>query len=140
MIYHEYKAMPVRVVDGDTLILDVDLGFRLRTTQPFRLLGINCPEPRGESAEYGKACTAFVEQTLKDHTGSYIPVEIRTYKSPDSFGRWLASLTLKTSMGFQTDLVKDILIPEGWGCEWDGKGKNPTPWVTEWARYPLPAS
>ncbi len=27
MIYHEYRAQPIRVVDGDTLILDVDLGF-----------------------------------------------------------------------------------------------------------------
>ena len=137
MINYEYWAEVVRVVDGDTIILDVDVGFRLRTTQPFRLLGVNCPEPRGESAERGKFCTAFVERTLKDHEDNFVPVRISTYKSPDSFGRWLASLKLSTGMGPNTDLVGDILIPYGWGVEWDGKGKNPTPW-TGWDKYPNP--
>ena len=131
---YSFSARPVRVVDGDTVILDVDVGFRLRTTQPFRLLGINCPEKRGEEAKYGKECTAHVEGIF-DASGlpwALCNIRIVTHKNPDSFGRWLADLTIEGK-----DLVKDILIPGGWGVEWDGKGRQPRPWL-QWDKYPNP--
>jgi len=87
--------------------------------------------------DYGKACSAFVEETLSKPYGGYYGLKIHTYKNPDSFGRWLASVSIETGQFRHRDLVKEILIPEGWGVEWDGKGKNPTPWM-EWDEYPNP--
>lgn len=87
---YEYKAQVVKIVDGDTYDLDVDLGFYLTQRMRLRLLDINTPEVRGVPTEermFGLACSAFVVQT--------IPVEsivrIVTYKT-DSFGRYLADV------------------------------------------------
>lgn len=47
MIFDEYRARFVRVVDGDTFELDVDLGFHVWTRVLVRLQNVNTPE-RGE--------------------------------------------------------------------------------------------
>ena len=43
---HKYKAKVRRVVDGDTLDLDIDLGFRITLRERVRLMGIDTPETR----------------------------------------------------------------------------------------------
>jgi len=52
--HYTYKAYLVEVVDGDTVWVDIDLGFREWTTQKLRLKGINTAEiekPEGQSAK-----------------------------------------------------------------------------------------
>ena len=44
---YQYRAKVVRVVDGDTVILSVDLGFRVQHEISVRLARINAPE-RGQ--------------------------------------------------------------------------------------------
>ena len=46
---YNYPCKVVRVIDGDTAVLEVNLGFNIRFTETFRLLGINAPEKRGIS-------------------------------------------------------------------------------------------
>ena len=41
-----YNAKVSRVVDGDTVDADLDLGFKVFTKQRIRLYGINAPESR----------------------------------------------------------------------------------------------
>jgi micrococcal nuclease len=41
---YTYKASIVRVIDGDTVVLDIDLGFKIHHISPCRLAGINAPE------------------------------------------------------------------------------------------------
>ena len=41
-----YDARVLRVVDGDTVDMDVDLGFHTRVKKRVRLYGINAPETR----------------------------------------------------------------------------------------------
>jgi micrococcal nuclease len=43
---YEYKAELIRVVDGDTVDLMVDLGFNIQIKERFRLEGIDAPESR----------------------------------------------------------------------------------------------
>ncbi|MFC1645890.1 DUF1016 N-terminal domain-containing protein [Candidatus Omnitrophota bacterium] len=48
-----YKAFAKRVVDGDTILLHIDLGFAVLKEQRIRLAGIDCPaidEPKGREA------------------------------------------------------------------------------------------
>jgi hypothetical protein len=48
-----YEAKIIEVIDGDTLILNLDLGFLVNKEQRVRLAGINCPEmamDEGQSA------------------------------------------------------------------------------------------
>jgi micrococcal nuclease len=81
---YQYKAVIVRVIDGDTVELNVDLGFDIHVITHFRLLGINTPE-RGqagwaEATEYVKAFFVTNPQ-----------VTVNTYKK-EKYGRWLADI------------------------------------------------
>lgn len=49
-----YACRVVRVLDGDTVKLDIDLGFGIWARKIVRLLGINAPEIRGETREAGE--------------------------------------------------------------------------------------
>ncbi|HIE50317.1 MAG TPA: hypothetical protein EYP85_01040 [Armatimonadetes bacterium] len=84
---YRYKATVVRVVDGDTLDVDVDLGFYVRQRMRLRLRGINAPELRGPERARGLEAKAFVAETL-----SRVPfVAVRTYKI-GKYGRYIADV------------------------------------------------
>ena len=79
-----YQAKVARWVDGDTVDLDVDLGFKMRTMQRFRLIGIDTPE-RGQPG-YTEA-----RQLAESLMPSDSPVLFESMKS-DKYGRWLIYL------------------------------------------------
>jgi endonuclease YncB( thermonuclease family) len=54
---YTYKSKVTKVYDGDTITVEVDLGFSFKFTNSFRLLRINCPEVRGESEKRIKSRT-----------------------------------------------------------------------------------
>jgi len=111
--YKRYKALLERVIDGDSFVYDVDLGFNMWTRQRFRLKGINCPETRGKEKVLGDKCEDYILNFLGFET------VIRTYKS-DSFGRWLCDVELDSGQ-----LLTEHLVREGYALEWDGKGERP---------------
>ena len=85
----EYQATIVRIVDADTAIVQISLGFRLYQEMPLRLFGINAPEIRGPSRPAGLAAKAFVESVLP--VGA--TVRVRTYKdAKEKYGRYLADV------------------------------------------------
>jgi len=83
---YEYKAETVRVIDGDTVVMRIDVGFDITVVKKIRLLGVNTPEVRGESRAEGLKAKELVKQWLDCDS-----VIIRTAKS-DSFGRYLAEI------------------------------------------------
>lgn len=87
-----YRARVIRVIDGDTLDLEVDLGFRVYHQVRVRLADVDAPEPRGDERERGLEAKAFVEEwaELLRH-GSEWPLRIATAKV-GKYGRWLASV------------------------------------------------
>jgi len=84
-----FQAVIDRWVDGDTVDVVVDLGFRLSTHQRLRLLDIDTFELRGEYAERGAAARDLVNELAPP--GSTVTVE--THKT-GKYGRWLARVTL----------------------------------------------
>lgn len=61
---YEYSAEMARIVDGDTLDADIDLGFDVHVRKRIRLYGINTPESRTrdlEEKKRGKAATQYVK-------------------------------------------------------------------------------
>lgn len=100
-----YKAEVARVVDGDTIYFDVDLGFSIRTKKGFRLHGLNTPEISGvkkDSEEYaaGQEAKRFVQEWLAKHgkAGSSGPtVAIRSHKlgrelAQGKYGRYIVEV------------------------------------------------
>jgi micrococcal nuclease len=79
-----YKAFIKNIIDGDTITVDIDLGFNILTTHTLRLNGIDCPEL---PTEEGQKAKAFVEQSL-----SGVPfIVIKTYR-PDKYSRYLVDV------------------------------------------------
>lgn len=79
---YQYKIEVLRVVDGDTLEVDVDLGFSvwLRKVK-FRLYGINCPE---KNTPEGVEAKQFTTQMLLQEKDLYAD----TVKEDKYGGRW----------------------------------------------------
>ncbi len=82
--FYSYRAYVERVIDGDTLWLDVDCGFQVWTRQKVRLRGIDTPELRTWE---GQEARAFVSSALSGN-GS---VGVTTTK-PDKYDRYLADV------------------------------------------------
>lgn len=90
---YDYRVVEVlRVVDGDTVDLRLDLGFYLSAALRFRLLGIDAPELRGAAAERERArqATDYARTWLAAALARH-DLRAVTYRS-DHFGRWLADL------------------------------------------------
>ena len=91
---YEYEATVRRWVDGDTVDVDIDLGFGLiYANQRLRLYGIDAPEQRTrdlDEKEKGLAATAYVNEVAP--VGSKIT--IITYKE-GKYGRILAEVFLE---------------------------------------------
>lgn len=85
-VSYSYKAELVRVIDGDTIVLDIDLGFEtwLRN-QPIRLYGIDTPEITGPTKQEGLAVKTWLEEQL--HGRQVILQSVQDKKG--KFGRWL---------------------------------------------------
>ncbi len=79
-----YAATIERVIDGDTLIVKIDLGFRTFREETIRLRGIDAPEIRTPA---GKKAKAFISKALS----GLKQVVIRTYKT-DVYGRYVGDL------------------------------------------------
>lgn len=106
---YEYVAKVIRVVDGDTVWLDVDLGFDVRRSDSFRLAGINAPEV---STLEGKQARDWLKTVL--NPGDEITV--KTFKDKrEKYGRYLATILLADGGN-----VNDRLVAEGYAVPYDG--------------------
>lgn len=56
-----YRAALIAVIDGDTLRLEIDLGFHVRTQQDIRLLAVSAPE---RDQPGGAEATQYVDEWL----------------------------------------------------------------------------
>ena len=80
-----YRARLVRCVDGDTIDVEVDLGFYLTAKIRCRLTGVNTPE-RGK-ANF-KEATDILEDLIKQQSDEDGYFNIITGKT-GKYGRWL---------------------------------------------------
>jgi len=87
-MYH-YPAKLVRVIDGDTVILDIDIGFNLTHKITCRLYGINAPELSTSEGIQSKA--KLTELLMKQNLG--LNLWIKTIKDKtEKYGRYLVML------------------------------------------------
>lgn len=108
-LYH-YTADLVVVIDGDTIVADVDLGFRSWIRgEHFRLAGINCPElPTPE----GTAAKAAAAQWFAAIPGAFPMIYIATtLDRTEKYGRMLA--TVYHDVSFSGESVNDYLVRTG---------------------------
>ena len=115
-----YKIKVTRVVDGDTIDAEIDLGFDLKLNKRIRLYGINTPETRTrdkEEKKRGLAAKKFLQQIVDEQEG------ILFLKSLDQgkFGRCIGVLFERD---FDDQSINDVLVQEGHAVEYFGGKRN----------------
>ena len=88
---YTYNALCTSVYDGDSVTLDIDLGFNMwMRNQKIRLLGIDTPELRGEERSAGLVAAARLRDLIENHE-----VTLRSHRDKaGKYGRWLGTIYL----------------------------------------------
>ena len=115
---HEYRAKVTKIIDGDTIKCDIDLGFStILSNQTVRLFGIDTPESRTRDTEekfYGKLATRF----LKDQCKKGSCITLRTYlDKKGKYGRILGEIIID---GVN---VNQLMVEEHMAVEYYGQSK-----------------
>ena len=84
-LYRNVKVL--RVVDGDTIDVEIDVGFKFTTRQRFRLYGINTQETRTRDKLEKKGGTKAKLWLRNKLRGKQIAIET---KKQEKYGRYLA--------------------------------------------------
>lgn len=116
------RVTVVRVIDGDTFVCDVDLGFHVTVRMSCRLAGINAPD-RGEGG-YTEARGALAGLLADARSVTVCSVRADKYA-----GRFDAEVSTWPCGAGPTLRVNDVLVDEGFAVPWDGTGPRPlVPW------------
>ena len=106
----DYRCTVSRVVDGDTIDVQIDLGFSVLHRARVRMLGIDTPESRTRNKEekvMGLAAKARLKELLKGNK-----IEIECSKEKGKFGRVLGIIWATDKAGNRVN-VNDQLCVEG---------------------------
>jgi micrococcal nuclease len=113
-----YDAICERIVDGDTVILDVDLGGHVHAHWTVRLRGIDAPSSKSEP---GKASIAALTRLLFQN-GKPEPLVVETIKDADDvYGRYLARVWV-TRLDVEVAVEQ---VEHKHAVAWDGSGGHP---------------
>jgi micrococcal nuclease len=127
MQQNEYDVKVIKVVDGDTVDVDINLGFGVTLTdERVRIMGIDTPESRtSDRVEdlFGEAAKARLKELMK-HGGKLITTEDKHGEDmKGKFGRILGDFYVERYEG-KRERVTDILIEEGHAVAYFGGSKE----------------
>jgi micrococcal nuclease len=119
---YEYRVKRVtKIVDGDTIDVEIDLGFNISYSQRVRLNGIDTPESRTTNLEE-KKLGLEVKEYLKNRLEGKKDIVIKTEKpdSSEKYGRILGTLTIDGAS------INQEMVDKGYAWGYDGgtKGKD----------------
>lgn len=120
---YEYNAKVIRVVDGDTLWIDVDLGCDVHTKLTVRLYEVNAAE---HNTPEGQAATEYVKNWIGNHNhpgNGY--VRISTFKDrKEKYGRYLADVwgwaEGASAEGDPNRCLNEMMLSAGHAVYYDG--------------------
>jgi len=114
---YEYSATLVKIVDGDTVDVLIDLGFNTTKKERVRLLGIDTPESATKDLaekKLGLEAKEYITQWFVKNT----PFRLQTTKD-DKYGRILGVFT-----GLDGKTLNTRLVDEGYAWAYDGGTKK----------------
>lgn len=103
-----YNATVLRVIDGDTIELDIDLGRNIKLRDKVRLANINSPELPTVAGKAAKE--AVIAYLFHDNPTSEIAIE--TFK-PDKYGRWLVIAWKVHPLVQASQSLNDMMVEKG---------------------------
>lgn len=118
-----YVGEVIKVVDGDTFDVMIDLGFDIHYKARVRLYGVNTPESRTKDAaekEMGLKAKAFTSDWLTNHKKVFIKTVI---DKNEKYGRVLAQIYSSADIDNpQTACLNTDIIEAGYAREYFGVG------------------
>jgi micrococcal nuclease len=120
----------VKVVDGDTIDVQLQDSLLSEDLIRVRLADIDCPETRGSKAcEAGKKASAYTKTWMQS---TYVFLDLDDKTGKDSFGRWVAVVYLSENNQPGRNFNK-MLVDAGHAVIEDFKNNefNPSSWWSE---------
>ena len=119
----------LRVIDGDTIDVDIDQGWGDRSQRRLRLLNVNTPEKRGVSRELGEAYKWLTEFWIRENSLHREDGRIQFWiRSEDydlgKFGRTLAEVISWDGESTLNDYLNGYLNA-GWAGEMQNDSNQP---------------
>ena len=122
---YEYRCKVIKVIDGDTVDVDIDLGFDIMLRdERVRIMGIDTPESRTRDKvekKFGLASKARLKELIGGKSGPILKTQINK-KGEDmrgKFGRILGDFVTEDGR-----MVTDILVEEGHAVAYFGGSKE----------------
>ena len=116
---YEYKCKVTRVVDGDTVDIDIDLGFGVWLhKERVRIYGIDTPESRTRDKvekRFGLLAKEFVKGFVK---GSSVILRTQKYDAKGKFGRILGDIIVDDKS------LSETMIQEHHAVAYHGQSKE----------------
>jgi micrococcal nuclease len=125
---YEYKTKVVKIVDGDTVDVDIDLGFGVwLKKERVRIMGIDTPESRTRDKvekKFGLASKARLKSLLGKDPVLKTQVSKKGEDMKGKFGRILGDFTVYDSNVDAWRPVTQILVEEGHAVPYFGGSKD----------------
>ena len=120
---YEYKCKVNKVIDGDTVDVDIDLGFGVvLTDERVRIMGIDTPESRTRDKVeklFGLASKKRLKELLSKQCVLKTEINKNGEDMKGKFGRVLGDFVAADGR-----MITDILIKEGYAVPYHGQSKN----------------
>tara|TARA_B100001287_G_scaffold82984_1_gene69182 strand:- start:2333 stop:2782 length:450 start_codon:yes stop_codon:yes gene_type:complete len=125
---YEYKATVVKIVDGDTVDVDIDLGFGVvLKDERVRIMGIDTPESRTRDLTE-KAFGLASKKRLTELLGDGGVLRTRINKNGEDmkgkFGRILGDFSVYHAPTDSWRMATEIMIEEGHAVKYEGQNKD----------------
>jgi|TARA_R110002060_G_scaffold15748_2_gene21988 micrococcal nuclease len=125
---YEYRATIVKIIDGDTVDVDIDLGFNVvLKDERVRVAGIDTPESRTRDLEEKKFGLAAKER-VKELLGKTCVLKTQINKSGEDmkgkFGRILGDFNVYDAKTDSWKMLTQVLISEGHAVPYHGQNKE----------------
>ena len=118
---YNYKINLLRVIDGDTIDAEIDLGFDIKVKKRIRFMGINAPESRTKDLEE-KARGLAAKDRVKQLLDGCKNITLNSH-GVGKFGRCLGEIMLDMVDGQEKltlESLNELLIKEGHAVEYHG--------------------
>lgn len=110
-----YAGKLVRIIDGDTVDVSLDLGFKIFYEVRLRLLGIDTPEIRGIEKVAGKVSKDALIELLRKWTRNELFVET---EKTGKYGRYLATIWLPVDHSDTENILDSSYVETFNGKDW----------------------
>lgn len=127
---YEYRCKVIRIVDGDTVDVDIDLGFGVwLKDERVRIMGIDTPESRTRDKVeklFGTAAKERLKQLISGKSGPILKTQVNKdgEDMKGKFGRILGDFECYDHKHDAWRMVTDVLVEEGHAVAYFGGSKE----------------